>query len=147
MRSVSPSHAVGWFPSTSGTYKNAKVPGTTSIRIVLIEYRRNQFRNEATPNPTVSTPNKAPTPARVTCMVSVNVISAPRMCIGKKFHNTKPFTALMIIINAKTHRARFRPADIQMPSVNATKSTEYNVKSRTTRWLVGAPIANSSLTA
>ena len=106
---------------------------------------RNQFRNAATPNPTVSKTKGLL--VRIACMVSVNVGSTPRMCIGNKFDNTKPLTAFPTIINAMTRSARFRPAaNTQMPNSNAIKSTSYVVKSGTTRWLVEAPIANSSLT-
>jgi hypothetical protein len=80
------------------------------------------------------------------CIMSVNAGSTPRMCIGKKFQSASALTALSAIITASTRTSRVW-ADTQMPSEKSSIPTLEMVKSGTRKSLVGAPIANSSLTA
>jgi hypothetical protein len=79
--------------------------------------------------------------------LSVNNVSAPRICIGKKFQSTAPTTALPANIAAVNRKKRLSPADNHTPSANAPSSRLDMVNSGTAMWLVGAPIANNSLTA
>lgn len=84
--------------------------------------------------------------AKIPCIVSVNDGCIPRMCIGKKFHKIKLFTEFPNIIKANARRIRLPLDSNQMPKAKAIKSKLEIVKRTTTNRLVGALIANNSLT-
>jgi len=69
------------------------------------------------------------------------------MCIGNRFQRRRPTTALPENIRARARSDRRAPAIRQTPSAKASRSTLQALKSGVTQPAVGAPMANSSLTA
>ena len=69
------------------------------------------------------------------------------MCIGKKFHKSSASIALATIIQAMARSARLPADDERTPNAKAIIRALDRLKSATTRALVGAPMAKSSLTA
>ena len=108
---------------------------------------RSQPREDSATMQTAVKTKTTPTPARRTCITSVKVASAPRICIGKMFQSTKPLTAFPANINAVNRIARLPCDDLQTPRENASNKRLDRVKRETTKPLVGAPIANNSLMA
>src|SRR5512132_3195919 len=123
----------------------AEAAGTRTSTIVAAEYSRNQPLDDVTASTSVTRTKGLM--ARSPCIVSVNVAGTPRMCIGKQFHKTRLSTAFAQIIDAIRRRERSCRDDLQTPAPNAAISRLDSVNSGTTSRLVGAPIANSSLTA
>jgi len=82
---------------------------------------------------------------------AVHRVRQCRLCSAhvhrEKFQSTRASTVFSAIITAIHCTTRRPSADFQIPMANRKSSALETVNQRTTNALVGAPIANSSLTA
>src|SRR6185503_3042928 len=99
--------------------------------------------NAAAPNVMVTSMSRRVAAAQTRCSVSVNVGDAPRMCIGGQYN-----PIMLEIINAAdaTRSERSCSARRHTPIPNAPMSTDQTMPNATHNGLVGAPMADSSLT-
>ncbi len=79
------------------------------------------------------------------CPASLATVPVPGWCIGKNIH-IKATTADAKIIAEVARKDRLGPANNQTPTANATTSGIYTLDMAIQNVLVGAPIAESSLT-
>ena len=116
---------------TLGTYRKAKGANAKTSTMVATEYHRNQFLKATAPNKMLSSTKGFI--ARSACIVSVNVGSTPRICIGKKFHSSRVSITFANIASAIARMARLFPDDAHTPNAKTANRPLESVKSETTR--------------